>query len=75
MIILGKLFSSVSLAFLNPELALITGHLHSVTVRIRVITNAKYLTKCLPSSHGLIYVDYYYYAPNVTNEYLNIGFI
>lgn len=62
MVILGKLFSSVSLALLNSELALITGHFHRVTERIREIKNAKYLTKSLLSSHDLINVNYYYYA-------------
>ena len=60
--ILDKLFTFVSLAFLSSKVDLITGYFYTVSVRIREVTNGKYLTQSLLSSNNLINVNYYYCA-------------
>ena len=61
-VILDKLFTFVSLAFLSSKVDLITGYFYTVSVRIREVTNGKYLTQSLLSSNNLINVNYYYCA-------------
>lgn len=64
--ILDKLFTFVSLAFLSSKVDLITGYFYTVAVRIREVMKGKYLTQSLLSSNNLINVTYYYCAQELS---------
>ena len=65
-VILDKLFTFVSLAFLSSKVDLTTGYFYTVTVRIRGLMNGKYLTQCLLSGNNLINVNYYHCAQELS---------